>query len=65
MYITVAGQTFDCTLGDDGTLDTLVYIDGMEHTVSQEAAAEYRTKDGGFTRAGFKRMCTWIIEEEC
>ena len=64
MLINYKGSTYSCSLGDNGTIDTLVYIDGTEHVVSHEIACDYRLKTGGFSIAGFKRLCKWIIAEE-
>lgn len=44
------------TLLDDGTLDTVVRVDGREFRFSQEYAADYREKDGTMTAAGLARM---------
>ena len=65
MYITVMGRGFECFLGDNGTLDTVFYVDGVAHTIDCDIAAEYRKKDGGFSASGFKKLCEWIILEEC
>jgi len=52
----------ECYLLDDGTLDTVVAIDGEEHRIGQEKAREYRALDGSFTTTGFRNLCEDIIE---
>ena len=61
MLITVNEQTYNCVLGDNGTLDTLVVVDGIDVIISQETAAEYRAKDGGFIKSRFARFCQEVV----
>jgi len=63
MNITVDNQTFKCELGDNGTLDTLVYIDGIDHIIDWETASQYRDEDGNMTKGGFIELCEWLIPE--
>jgi len=63
MYISMDGQTFKCELGDNGTIDTLVYIDGVDHVIECETASEYRDDNGTMTKEGFIKLCQWLIPE--
>lgn len=53
----------ECTLGDNGTLDTVICIDGTEHSLSGEYAAEFRDPDGSLTVRGFASLCRDLIED--
>lgn len=59
------GDTINAELGDNGTLDTVVYIDGMEQIFDMETAAEYRTENGGFTKSGFIKFVKEIVIPAC
>lgn len=39
-------------LADDGTLDTVLVIDGLHFRIDQETASDYRRRDGTFSRKG-------------
>ena len=64
MLIHLNGSTYDCTLGDNGTLDTLVYVDGLDCVIDHETAARYRQPSGGFNAEGFARFCREIVIPE-
>ena len=49
---------------DDGTLDTVIEIDGMEHRFSTEFASDYRDSDGSLSGSGFTALCKMAIEED-
>lgn len=46
------GQEHEVFLGDNGTLDTVIIVDGKEQEISQEFAAEWREPDGSMTADG-------------
>ena len=51
----------DCELVDDGTMDTVISVDGQEHRFSQDYAAEYRDDFGALTEDGFYDLCEDIL----
>lgn len=59
-------------LRDEGTMDTVLTVDGCRHSFSQEYAADMRDETGALTDAGFKELAddalddhlTSCIEEE-
>tara|TARA_Y100000031_G_scaffold98392_1_gene107748 strand:+ start:147 stop:380 length:234 start_codon:yes stop_codon:yes gene_type:complete len=55
--------TYECSLVDDGTLDTVIEIDGTEHRFDGEFANQYRDKNGTMTEKGFIELCKECIEE--
>jgi hypothetical protein len=54
---------YECFLCDDGTLDTVISIDGEEIRFSQDYAANFRDSDGVMTDEGFKELCREEIEQ--
>jgi len=54
----------ECYLMDDGTLDTVIEIDGMEHRFSTEFASSYRDSNGSLSGSGFTALCKMAIEED-
>jgi hypothetical protein len=62
MLISLNGSTYDCELGDNGTVDTLVYVDGVDYVYDTETAAPYREEESGvFTASGFARFCCEVV----
>ncbi len=59
------GDTVNAELIDDGTLDTVVRLNGIDSSYSQEVAAKYRTANGGFTRGGFVRFVKEVCVPDC
>jgi len=53
----------ECYLTDDGTLDTVITIDGESYRFSQEFAAEFRDENGVMTEKGFIELCKIQIED--
>lgn len=51
----------DVSLGDDGTLDTVVTIDGEEMRYSD--TSEYRKRDGSFTNKGWKEFAQTVVDD--
>lgn len=49
-------------LVDDGTLDTVISVDGSRVTFSQEYAAQHRNKKGILTNKGFKQLAKEAID---
>ena len=50
-------RTYECSLVDDGTLDTVIEIDGIEHRFNGEFTNQYRDKNGTMTEKGFIELC--------
>ncbi|MHA2099649.1 MAG: hypothetical protein ACW99A_13315 [Candidatus Kariarchaeaceae archaeon] len=57
-------QKRECYLVDDGTLDTVISIDGVEHRFDMEYAAQYRDENGAMTTEGFEDLCREVIDNE-
>ena len=54
----------ECYLGDDGTLDTVIVVDGHEFRFSQEYASHCRDQDtGAMTDDGFVELARECIED--
>ena len=56
-------NTFDVFLIDDGTLDTVIEIDGIEHRLDIEYASHYRDESGAMTETGLTELAKQCIEE--
>lgn len=50
-------------LVDDGTLDTVVSVNGTELRYSQEFAADFRDETGAITRRGWLELREIAIED--
>ena len=55
--------TYECSLVDDGTLDTVIEIDGTEHRFDGGYTSFYRDKNGAMTEKGFIELCKECIKE--
>ncbi|MCH7759839.1 hypothetical protein IIA15_00335 [candidate division TA06 bacterium] len=54
---------YDVLLGDDGTLDTVIVIDGeQEIRFSQEYASTFRQEDGSFTESSFRELAEEAVD---
>jgi len=53
----------DVKLGDDGTLDTVLWIDGCEHRYSQDFGAEYRHQDGSISGQAWKSLARECLDD--
>lgn len=47
------GKDYECGLVDDGTMDTVISIDGQEYRFSADYAAPHRDAMGSMTTDGF------------
>ena len=63
MNVTIEKTQFECYLIDDGTLDTVIEIDGTEHRFDGDYANQYRDKNGTMMEEGFIELCKECIEE--
>ena len=57
------GKVFDCYLIDDGTLDTVIQVNGWECRYSHEYASCFRDESGALTDAGFIELCDESIDD--
>jgi hypothetical protein len=70
MKITIDGKEYDVQLLDDGTLDTVISVNGQECRYSQEFAYFYRDSSGAMTEEGLMDLaidavnCGLVDEEE-
>ena len=51
----------ECYLGDDGTLDTIIVVNGREFRFDTEYASHYRMKSGEMTTKGLKELALECI----
>ena len=63
MNVTIEKTQFECYLIDDGTLDTVIEIDGTEHRFDGEFANQYRDKNGTMMEEGFIELVKSAIED--
>lgn len=56
-------EGYECYLVDDGTLDTVISIDGTEHRFDTEYASHYRDADGGISDENFRELCLVAIRD--
>ena len=63
MNVTIERTQFECYLIDDGTLDTVIEVDGVEHRFDGGFASYYRQPDGSLEESGFKELCKMAIED--
>jgi len=59
--MTIEGH--ECWLVDDGTLDTVISIDGEDYRFSTDYASAYRDENGDMTESGFSDLCMEVIED--
>jgi hypothetical protein len=57
------GKKYECYLGDDGTLDTVIIVNGHEFRFDAEYAAYFRNSHGAMTKKGFKELCHECIDD--
>jgi len=50
------GKLHDVSLCDDGTMDTVIDVDGHEVRFDGEFAAGFRGRDGAMTRRGLREL---------
>jgi len=61
MEIIKDGKSYVCFLGDDGTLDTVIEINGKEFRFSD--TSHLRDESGTLTNEGFIELCEDCIED--
>ena len=57
------GHDFECYLVDDGTMDTVISIEGQEFRFDSEYASEYRDDDGAMTTDGFFALVEITLDD--
>ena len=62
MNIRFNGKAHEVYLCDDGTLDTVISIDGKETRFDGEYAAEFRNKSGDMTKSGLRTLAIECLE---
>ena len=53
----------ECYLVDDGTLDTVISVNGIEFHYDTEFASQFRDETGAMTEIGFKNLCEIAIDD--
>lgn len=56
------GKTHEVYLCDDGTMDTVIEVDGSEIRYDCDYAASYRSDDGAMTREGLRSLAIEACE---
>lgn len=51
-------------LCDDGTLDTVIEVDGLTYRFDQEVASDFRLANGSFNRSGLRRLAIEALDNE-
>jgi|TARA_R100001530_G_scaffold126123_1_gene94861 hypothetical protein len=64
MIVKVDNTKYDVFLLDDGSLDTVIEIDGIEHRFDSEYASFYRAKMGEMTIDGLEMLAKECIDED-
>lgn len=66
MIILHEGREYETFLRDDGTLDTVISVDGIEHrfTFDVEDGMSYRDADGAMTEDGLRLLALDAIETD-
>jgi hypothetical protein len=57
----VSGRAFECSLADDGTLDTVLLVDGKEYRFDSDYVA--RLPDGTIPARELERLFDEVIDE--
>ena len=63
MKILHEDRVYDVYLEDDGSLDTVISVNGREIRFSQEHAVDYRDESGSMTKHGLRELGIEAIEE--
>ena len=63
MIINGLTENYECYLVDNGTIDTVISVNGHEIVFSHEFACDFRTLDGDFTDNSFRELCEIAIDE--
>ena len=64
MKINYAGKRHNVYLCDDGTMDTVIEVDGKEHRFDCEYASEFRKKDGKMTERGLRALAIEALDSD-
>ena len=64
MQVKVDSIKYEVYLLDDGTMDTVIEIDGIEHRFDGEYASYYRAEMGEMTVDGLEMLAKEAIDED-
>jgi len=64
MTIIIENKKHECNLLDDGTLDTVIEIDNVEHRFSWSVGADIRNFDGSIIEPRFIDLCKMAIDND-
>ena len=56
-------ENHEIYLCDDGTMDTVISIDGEEHRFDGEYASQFRDTEGNMTENGLKELAEEILDD--
>lgn len=64
MQVEYCGTIYQVFLVDDGTLDTVISINGHEVRYDQEYASSFRDRHGTMKKSGLKKLALEALEED-
>lgn len=64
MNILYEGKPHRVVLIDDGTLDTVIEVDGIQHRYDSAYVQRYRNENGMLTELGIKELGIQCIEHQ-
>ena len=64
MKLTHDNEVFDVFLCDDGTLDTVIEVNNIEHRFDCEYASYWRDDEGALSPAGLEALAIEVIESD-
>ncbi len=64
MIVDSGDRAYSVLLLDDGTMDTVISVDGIEHRFDGDYASEYRDEDGAMTVEGLEALGRDAIEAD-
>lgn len=62
MTIRYRGKQWSVFLGDDGTLDTVITVNGKDVRFDGEYASQFRKQDGSMTERGLRQLAKEAID---
>jgi len=64
MIIRYDGRQYNVYLEDDGTMDTVISIDGKTHRFDCEYASSFRKRNGEMTKKGLRELAIEAIDSD-
>ena len=64
MIVISENREYEVYLCDDGTLDTVISVDDIEHRFDCEYASQFRFDSGEMSEEGLKQLALEAIEDD-